>query len=197
MTLTIMIACTALFVTACVLCPQIGEFQYEYWPLIIVAFVLIITIEISIFCFKSVARSSPVNVILLVIFTACFAYILGFLCYFYEPMAIYAAFLLTLAGFVGMTIYAFVTNTDLTIWWAWLFGIGLAFFAFGLIFFFVYNRILYLIYCLIGVILGMIYVAYDTQLIIGQKKYSISKEDYIAGAMMLYCDFVMIFLYLL
>ena len=171
MTFTLMIACTLLFLTLCVAFPAIGDFQMEYWPIVIPAIILIIVIEISIFCFRSISRSYPLNIILLIIFTICFAYLAGFLSYFYEPMAVYSAFLLTLAGFIGMTIYAFVTKTDLTLWWAWLFGISLAFLAFGLIFFFIYNHIVYLVFCLIGVILGMLYVAYDTQLIIGQKKY--------------------------
>ena len=158
---------------------------------------MILVIEILIFCVTSIARSSPANIILLAVFTLCFAYLIGFICYFYEPIAVVAALLLTFAGFVGMTIYAFVTKTDLTIWWAWLFGISLAFIVLGLVFLFVYNQIAYLIYCMIGVILGLIYVAFDTQLIIGGKKYQISAEDFIVGAMILYIDFIMIFLYLL
>merc|ERR1712194_804877 len=100
--------------------------------------------------------------ILLCIFTFCFAYLLGFICYFYEPIAVVGAFLITCAGFAGMTLYAFLTKTDLTIWWAWLFGASLAFFVFGIVFFFVYNEILWCIYCLLGVLLGLIYVAFDT-----------------------------------
>ena len=40
-------------------------------------------------------------------------------------------------------------------------------------------------------------MAFDTQLIMGGKKYEISPEDYVFAAMMLYVDIIYIFLYLL
>ena len=139
LTLTLMIAFTCWFVIMCMFFPEINKFQYKYWPILIVLFVIIITIEIMVFCCHSISRSSPLNIILLCIFTLCFAYLIGFICYFFDPIAVVAAFLLTLAGFAGMTIYAFVTKTDLTVWWAVLFGVSLAFFVLGLVFFFIYN----------------------------------------------------------
>ena len=126
------------------------------------AIVLIIAIEIAIICSRTVSRSAPLNVILLGIFVVCEAYLVAYICHDYDPMLVAAALLITVAGFIGMTLYAFLTKNDLTIWYAWLFGISLAFLAFGLVFLFVYNKILYLIFCLIGVILGLIYVAFDT-----------------------------------
>ena len=41
------------------------------------------------------------------------------------------------------------------------------------------------------------YLAYDTQLLIGGKRYEISPEEYVFGALNLYLDVVNIFLYLL
>ena len=133
----------------------------ENWPIIIVAIIIIITIEIVIFC-TPVGRKAPANFILLIIFTICLAYLIGLICYFQEPLMVYCALLITTAGFVGMTIYAMVTDTDYTIYWALLFGVSFAFFIFGIILLFVYNKIAYLIFALIGVILGLVYVAFDT-----------------------------------
>ena len=41
------------------------------------------------------------------------------------------------------------------------------------------------------------YLAIDTQMICGGRRYEISPEDYIAGALMLYMDIIQIFLYIL
>ena len=96
-----------------------------------------------------------------------------------------------------MTIYAFVTPYDITIWGSVLFGVSIAFLVLVIVGIIVRCKILTLIICFIGVTLGLIYVAYDTQLIIGGRKYELNEEDYVVAAVMLYADFVMIFLYLL
>ena len=96
-----------------------------------------------------------------------------------------------------MTIYAFVTPYDITIWGSVLFGVSIAILVLVIVGIIVRCKILTLIICFIGVTLGLIYVAYDTQLIIGGRKYELSEEDYVVAAVMLYADFVMIFLYLL
>ena len=41
------------------------------------------------------------------------------------------------------------------------------------------------------------FLAYDTQLIMGGRKYEYSEEDYVAAVTQLYVDIVMIFIYLL
>ena len=41
------------------------------------------------------------------------------------------------------------------------------------------------------------FLAYDTQMIVGGKKYEYSEEDYISAAVQLYLDVVYIFLFLL
>ena len=40
-------------------------------------------------------------------------------------------------------------------------------------------------------------MAYDTQMIVGGRKYEYSEEDYVAAAVQLYLDVVYIFLFLL
>jgi FtsH-binding integral membrane protein len=81
------------------------------------------------------------------------------------------AFAIAVAGFVGMTIYAFCAKTDLTVWWALIFGLSLAFLVACIIALFVRNKIFHIVLCFVGVGLGLFYVAYDTQLIIGNHKY--------------------------
>ena len=52
-------------------------------------------------------------------------------------------------------------------------------------------------YCGIGVLIYSIYLVMDTQLIMGGKRYAIEIDDYILGALILYTDIIMIFLYIL
>ena len=51
--------------------------------------------------------------------------------------------------------------------------------------------------CLFSIVLFSAYIIYDTQLIVGKGKRSLSTDDYILGAVMLYVDIVILFLQLL
>lgn len=48
-----------------------------------------------------------------------------------------------------------------------------------------------------AIVLFSAYIIYDTQLIVGKGKRSLSTDDYILGAVMLYVDIVILFLQLL
>ena len=48
-----------------------------------------------------------------------------------------------------------------------------------------------------GLILYSMFLLYDTQLIAGGRKYQLSLDDYIVGALILYIDIIMIFVELL
>jgi len=97
---------------------------------------------------------------------------------------------------IGITTYAFTTKTDFTVCAPALFVIGFTF-AFLLPFFFMWTRTLHLIYAGLGVILFSFYLLFDTQLIMGGKRYEVDIDDYILAAMILYLDIINIFLYLL
>jgi len=51
--------------------------------------------------------------------------------------------------------------------------------------------------CALGVLLFGMYLVIDTQLIIGQGRHSLGIDDYVLGALILYIDIIMIFVYLL
>ena len=56
---------------------------------------------------------------------------------------------------------------------------------------------LYNFYCVIWAIIYGLYLVYDTQLIAGGKRFELSMDDYIIGALILYIDIVGLFLKLL
>ena len=65
---------------------------------------------------------------------------------------------------------------------------------FGLIF---YDRIFQMMLATLGVFLFGVYLIFDTQLVMGGKRYQLSIDDFIVGALILYLDIIMIFLYLI
>ena len=98
---------------------------------------------------------------------------------------------------IGITVYAFTTKSDFTIFGPLLFVIGFTL-AFASIFFIAFTgRTMHIIWCIIAVILFSFYLLFDTQLIMGGKRYAIEIDDYIVGAIILYTDIITIFIYLL
>jgi hypothetical protein len=141
-------------------------------------------------------RIVPLNYILVTIFTLCLSTMVGFIAAQYEPRVVTAAAVCTAGMVIGITVFAFTTKKDFTVFGPVLFVVGFAF-AFILPFFFMWNNTLHLIYAYIGVILFSFYLLFDTQLIMGGKRYQIDIDDYIMAAMILYLDIINIFLQLL
>ena len=135
----------------------------------------------------------------MVVFTICEAYLIGFSCAVINDgtIVIMAAFM-TAAIVLALTLYAVFTKTDFTACGGIICVIGAAFLMFGL-FSFLFGPTLHLIYCIIGVVIFGVYLIFDTQYIVGGKnrRFTIDKEDYIIGAIILYLDIINIFMYLL
>jgi len=92
------------------------------------------------------------------------------------------------------------TKTKLEVFAAMAFVLYLAVMPIMIIGLFVYSRGLYIFYCVIGLIFYSLFLIIDTMYIVGGKSMSGSKcslDDYVVGAMMLYLDIIMIFVYLL
>jgi hypothetical protein len=78
---------------------------------------------------------------------------------------------MTLGITVALTAYACTTKTDVTMCGGTLFILVMALMMFGMFASFYEGGILYKIYCLLGVILYGYFIIYDTQLIVGGKRY--------------------------
>lgn len=165
--------------------------------LIVAAFIGEIVTSIALLCCRSVSRHVPTNYILLTIFTVCEAYIVSFIAARFDPQIVMVAAFATAGMTIGITVYAFTTKSDFTIFGPLLFVIGFTL-AFASIFFFTFaNRTMHIVWCIIAVILFSFYLLFDTQLIMGGKRYEIEIDDYIVGAIILYTDIITIFIYLL
>lgn len=178
---------------------QARIFFLTHYGLAIVCAVLALALSCVIVCCEGVSRKVPTNYILLFAFTAFEAYSVAFSCaYVKDSLVVLAAAAMTAAVVVSLTLYAVFTTTDFTACGGTIAVIGAVFCVFSLFSFF-FGSTMRMIYAVVGVIIFGIYLIFDTQYIVGgeRRQYSISKEDYILGAMILYLDIINIFLFLL
>ena len=107
------------------------------------------------------------------------------------------ALAMTMGLVTAITVYAWTTKTDFTRKMGFIWVFAISFMMLGIFSIFFYSYILRMVICAIGVCLFGLYLIFDTQLILGEGRHSLSIDDYILGAMILYMDIIMIFVYLL
>lgn len=177
--------------------PKVSQYLQHHPAVMIIALVVMITIMYALGCYKSVARTVPINYILLFTFAVAQSMFVGTICARYPPNLVLLAVALTVAVVVGLTIYAFTTDTDFTICGGVLLVAGLVLLVATIVSFFVHNKILHIIISACGAILFSVYLIYDTQLVVGTGENALSTDDYIWGAMQLYIDIIQIFIKIL
>ncbi len=178
-----------------------GTFQTSTIALLWFFAILAIVLMLVICCVPSIARQVPTNYILLGLFTFSEAYVISYVCAAYEQngygsLVIWAA-LLTLGMTIALTVYAFTTKTDITIYGGFLFCVSIGLFFFSILAFFTQLKFLQILITVIAIILYGTYLVYDTQLIAGGKRFQLTLDDYIIGAIQLYLDIVILFLEIL
>ena len=119
------------------------------------------------------------------------------MCGMTSPKIVFMAAVMTLGITVALTLYAITTKTDFTVYGGLMYLLGMGLLLFGIFAFFTDNKIINIIICLISVVILGIYLIYDTQLIIGNRKHSLEIDDYIIGALMLYVDIITLFMELI
>ena len=107
------------------------------------------------------------------------------------------AAVLTLAMTVGLTVYAFTTETDVTVHGGILFILGSLFLGLIIVGIFVQSTIFSIIVSSLGCLLFGFYIVYDVQLILGTKSEMFSLDDYIVAALSLYIDVINLFIQIL
>lgn len=179
--------------------PGAREFIISNFWLVFLMAICGIVLSCVLVCVQSLARQVPTNYYLMFAFTFCEAYTVMFVCAVVNDMqTVLAAAFMTAGLVLGLTYYALTTKHDFTTCGGMLYAIGASFIMFSLLSIF-FGPTMRLIYCLIGVVLFSIYLVFDTQYIVGgkHKRYQLSKDDYIIGAIILYLDIINLFLYIL
>ena len=193
-----MLAITALFIIVAVASEPVRIFMIEHIWLDYVAMITAIVMLLSLFCCYTVLYKVPMNYIFLFTFTALESYSVATLTCFYQPRYILYAALLTVAMAFSLSLYACFSKTDLTgigstLCWVSL-GVTI---ASAILFAVVQNGIVVIIVCWICLILASLYIIVDTQLIAGGRRNQLTVDDYVIGAMMLFIDFIRVFMYIL
>ena len=73
-----------------------------------------LVINCAVMCFKACSRKVPTNYIMMTIFTGCWAYILTYICAFYDKDTVLCAAMMTIVLTASITVYAVTTKTDFT-----------------------------------------------------------------------------------
>ena len=149
-------------------------------------------------CFPKVYNIVPLNYILLTIFTLGMGYTVSIYTAFSTSQNVIVALILTVVTVVGLTIYAWKTEKDFTIYGGVLF-IALTLLVFSSFLMWIFPRvtIVEIILDIVGLLVFAIYLIYDTQLLMSNKRYHYESDDYILAAMNLYLDIINIFIELL
>ena len=160
--------------------------------------VVSIAIMCLLICKHQYAKIVPVNYIALSVFTITHSYMVAGITTLYEPEIVVSAAVCTGAMFLGLTTYACFTKTDMTKKGGALVTATMMIFMFCLLSFLFDFGMLRVVIVVAVIILMSVWVVHDTQMIIGgKKKYQLSLDDYIVGALIIYIDVMTIFMYVL
>ena len=118
--------------------------------------------QITLFCNKRLARTVPINFILLGYITISESYLLSMVCAEYTPESVFFVFIITSAGFVGMSAYAILTKRNLLIHMGVLWGMVIVSLCLFFLVLFTRMPMLILMYAGIGVLFVLIFIAIDT-----------------------------------
>ncbi|XP_051516949.1 protein lifeguard 2-like [Myxocyprinus asiaticus] len=199
--LMLQLSVTAAFVALFVFCEPVKNYIQAnpgwYWASYAVFFVTYLTLS----CCRGPRRQFPWNLILLVIFTLSLSYMTGMLSSYYNTKSVIICLGITALVCLAITILSFQTKMDITSYQGVLLVFCTAMFICGLflavILPFGYVPWLQVVYAALGAILFCMFLAFDTQMLMGSKHYTISPEEYIFATLSIYLDIVYIFSFFL
>ncbi|KAK9969557.1 hypothetical protein ABG768_027718 [Culter alburnus] len=170
-----------------------------YWasfPVYLVTYLMLV-------CCEGPRRRHPWNLILLLIFNiklSCF-FPSGIIYSYFDTKAVFLALGITAIVCVIVTVFCFQTKVDFTSCTGLLCALCVVVLVTGIItsivLSFQYVPWLHMLYGACGAIVFTLFLAYHTQLLIGNRANAISPEEYVFGALSLYVDIVQIFIFLL
>ncbi|XP_066252154.1 protein lifeguard 2-like [Euwallacea similis] len=152
-------------------------------------------------CYKATRRIFPLNFILLALLTISMSYLCAAASCKTESKAVLITVGGTCAVCFVVSLLAFQTWFDITKWSFILIMVIVVVLIFSLIVttvsIFTRQTVLYLVYSGIIVILFSVFLMFDMQCILGGRRVQLFPEEYIYGALTLYVDIFLIFMYML
>jgi len=149
-------------------------------------------------CCGEMRRQTPHNYIALMVFTIAESFLLGIISSLYEYQIVLTAVAITAVVCLALTVFAFQTKIDFTVFNGLLFVGVIILMLFGFVLMFWRSPIAHLVYAGLGALLFSAYLVVDTQMLIGgTHAIQVSSEEYIFTALTLYLDIVQLFIYIL
>jgi len=146
---------------------------------------------------QTARRQAPMNLILLAAYTVSQGFLVGLLSSFYRVDEVIYAIGITCAIVFGLTIYASSSKTDFTMKRGMMFSMIMALSIGSLVGIFYRGEFFNFVLAVGGAGVFSMYIIYDLQMIMGDRKLNISPEEYIFAALNLYVDIIRIFMELL
>lgn len=171
----------------------VQQHAWTYW----VGYLVFLCPYFILSCCRDFRRKHPWNLIALSVLTLAMSYMTGVISSFYDTKIVIMAIGITVLVCCTVMMFSLQTKYDFTSCAGVLYVCSIVLFIFGILCIIMYNRIMDLIYSSLGALLFTCFLAVDTQRLLGDKKLSISPEEYIFAALNLYTDIIQIFLYIL
>ena len=115
----------------------------------------------------------------------------------YPPRLVLMAMFMTAGIVLALSLYAAFTTTDFTFLGGTIAVASMSILMFGMFAIIFQSNFLYMFYVWLVIFLVGLYIIIDTQLILGKGRYKLNEDDYIIGALILYLDIIVLFLYIL
>jgi len=177
--------------------PNTKRFVRSHSYLYYVSYVIFLGVYISLACCGNLRRQYPTNMILLTIFTMSMSYMMGTISSFYDTDVVFLAVGICAGVCLAVSVFSCHSKFDFTTCSGVLFILVWVLFLFGIITIFTRHHIMNTVYAGCGALLFVLFLAYDTQMLMGGKKHELSPEEHIFAAMQIYLDIVYIFMFLL
>jgi protein lifeguard len=171
----------------------VQKLMLKHWYVAFLMILAEIVFFITLSCYQENCRKTPRNYILLLLFTLATTYVTAFLCVVSASVVVLIAILATVFFVLGLILYIFFTNRDLT------FNIAiLLYLPIGVVFIVVFlstwpghlgNA---MISMFIVALFGM-YLIYDMQKLSSKFGEEYKIDDYIIAALTIYTDIILIF----
>ncbi|KCV70381.1 hypothetical protein H696_02716 [Fonticula alba] len=163
----------------------------NYWIIYVFLGVAIVSLIVLHF----VSRVRIVNLVFLFIFTVCMGIFVGYISTFYDIITVFQALIALTTIFLTLTMFTLQTRIEFGILYPILACLSALLICFVFMFIFMpYTNGTHVAVCVIMVIILCIYLVIDTKLV--QERLS-DHNEWVLGAILLYSDLVMLFLYLL
>jgi len=112
--LGIQLSVTTGFVCLSTFNTEFREYQQNNMAFFWISFVVSVVSLLTLGCVRGITTKSPINLILLCVFTLSESYLISMICGFYTPESVLNAAIATLGATISLTCFAIYTKSDFT-----------------------------------------------------------------------------------